>query len=571
MVKFKYGVEIQMNFKADSADFLGRWREIISDPLNLLIKRDTNSGLIDKDGFVYLHNGIKVPLTGCNSYYEEFSNVLVLNRGVHEPLEEFCFQETLKKIREPKPSMIELGSYWAHYSMWFQKQFPDANCFMVEPDSIRLEAGRSNFEANNFTKGQFILSKVSNDGFKLDTFYKEKQIEKVTILHSDIQGWELEMLDGAKSFLGNQAAEYIFLSTHGQKIHEEAIKILESYDYIIEVSSDFDNHSTSFDGFILATARSSDCIFEDFTPFGRNEILTGSSDKMIDYLQSINNSSFEKPRNIKINFKNGQVSQIDENVHQLVVGLQNEINFEKKQFPFFWNLTKKINDFDSILLEFYSYLLKHRKSSKSQLFQDLFVQFIHNDKTNGTFLEFGATDGISLSNSVMLENKFGWTGVLAEPSPQWKQKLFENRPNATILTDCIYSETGKKLDFFVSDSGVLSTLEEFRESDALSMPGNTRARNASGYNCEVKTISLNDVISKYFDGIKIDYMSVDTEGSELLILKQFDFDNFAPKVVTVEHNFGEAEDELDELFFRHNYQRFFKGFTQFDAWYVRQE
>ena len=69
MVKYKYGVEIQMNFKANSADFLGRWREIISDPLNLLIKRDANSGLIDKDGFVYLHNGVKVPLTGCNSYY----------------------------------------------------------------------------------------------------------------------------------------------------------------------------------------------------------------------------------------------------------------------------------------------------------------------------------------------------------------------------------------------------------------------------------------------------------------------------------------------------------------------
>ncbi len=560
-----------MNFKANSGDFLGRWREIISDPLNLLIKRDINAGLIDKDGFVYLHNGLKVPLTGHNSYYEDFSNVLVLNRGVHEPLEEFCFQETLKKVRKQKPSMIELGSYWAHYSMWFQKEFPDGNCFMVEPDSSRLEAGRSNFVANNFSKGQFIHSKVSNYDFRLDNFYKEKRLEEVTILHSDIQGWELEMLDGAKSFLDAQAAKYIFLSTHGQKIHEEAIKTLESYDYTIEVSSDFDNHSTSFDGFILATAPSSDRIFENFIPFGRNEILTRSSDKKIEYLHSVNNGSLEKPRNIKINFRNGQVSKIDEDVHQLVVGLQNEINFEKKQFPFFWDLTKKINDFDSILLEFYSYLLKHRNSSKSQLFQDLFVQFIHNDKTNGTFLEFGATDGLSLSNSVMLENKFGWTGVLAEPSPQWHEKLFENRPNATILTNCIYSETGKKLDFFVSDLGDSSTLEEFREADALSMPRNARARNASGYNCEVKSISLNDVMSKYFAGIKIDYMSVDTEGSELLILKQFDFDTYAPKVVTVEHNFSNAEDELDELFFLHNYQRFFKGFTQFDAWYVLQE
>ena len=72
--------------------------------------------------------------------------------------------------------MIELGSYWAHYSMWFQKQFPEADCFMVEADSNNLEAGRSNFVANNFLNGNFILSQVSDDGFKLDTFYQEKNL-----------------------------------------------------------------------------------------------------------------------------------------------------------------------------------------------------------------------------------------------------------------------------------------------------------------------------------------------------------------------------------------------------------
>ena len=89
-----------MNVKANPEDFWGRWREIISDPLNLLIERDANSGLIDKDGNVFLHNSIKVPSSGSKSYYEEFSRVLVVNRGVHEPLEEFCFQETLKKIKD---------------------------------------------------------------------------------------------------------------------------------------------------------------------------------------------------------------------------------------------------------------------------------------------------------------------------------------------------------------------------------------------------------------------------------------------------------------------------------------
>jgi hypothetical protein len=273
--------------KAEPNDFLGRFREIISDPLNLLIKRNYNSGMIDKDGYVFLHNGNRVPVTGEYSYYEDFSKILIINRGVHEPLEEFCFQETLKKITDQKPMMIELGSYWAHYSMWFLKKFPNAECFMVEPNRIALKAGYSNFQTNNFPNGQFILSKVANNGFQIDSFANEKKLKKVSILHCDIQGWELEMLDGANNFLTQQIANYVFLSTHSQKIHEEAKQKLESFGYIIEVSSDFENHTTSYDGFILATASSAECVFKTFRPFGRNEIVSGTPAEMTKYLNSV--------------------------------------------------------------------------------------------------------------------------------------------------------------------------------------------------------------------------------------------------------------------------------------------
>jgi len=273
--------------KAGPNDFLGRFREIVSDPLNLLIERNSDSGMIDKNGYVCLHNGNRVPITGQNSYYGDFSKILLINRGVHEPLEEFCFQETLKKITDQKPIMIELGSYWAHYSMWFLKKFPNAECFMVEPDKKALNTGFSNFQTNNFLNGQFIHSKVANDGFKLDSFINEKKLKKASILHSDIQGWELEMIDGAINFLTQQIANYVFLSTHSQKIHEEAKKKLESFGYIIEVSSDFDNHTTSYDGFILATASSAERVFKAFRPFGRNEITSGTPPEMIKYLHSV--------------------------------------------------------------------------------------------------------------------------------------------------------------------------------------------------------------------------------------------------------------------------------------------
>lgn len=108
--------------KASSSDLLGRFREIVSDPINLLIERVPQAGFI-QDNLVCLHNGNRVHYSGKDAYYEGFSDILVINRGVHEPLEEFAFQECLKVLPQ-RPSMLELGAYWAHYSMWLKKKRP---------------------------------------------------------------------------------------------------------------------------------------------------------------------------------------------------------------------------------------------------------------------------------------------------------------------------------------------------------------------------------------------------------------------------------------------------------------
>lgn len=277
-----------------------------------------------------------------------------------------------------------------------------------------------------------------------------------------------------------------------------------------------------------------------------------------------------KKKQIQINFNNGISSTIDENTYSFILDLQKKIK-NPNNLPPFWNLSLLIKNLSNDFLEFYSYILKEYSLSKSQLYQDLFVIYSLGEKVNGTFLEYGGTDGVDLSNTFLLEKKFKWNGVLSEPSTQWHTSLKKNRPNCKIINECIYSESGKKLDFFTSYHGELSTLEQFRDSDISSMPGNTKARNHKGFNHQVMSISLNDVFIKYFDSSPIDYMSVDTEGSELLILENFDFKKFSPKIVTVEHNFTEAQKKLDELFFTNNYIRMFKEYTQFDAWYVLQD
>ena len=208
---------------------------------------------------------------------------------------------------------------------------------------------------------------------------------------------------------------------------------------------------------------------------------------------------------------------------------------------------------------------------KSQLYQDVFASFIIDKNFNKTFLEFGATDGIDLSNTYVLEKNFGWNGSLSEPSPQWHKNLKNNRPNCNIITKCIWSKSGEVLDFFESDVGVLSTISEYKESDKVSIPGNTIERVRSGKLVKVETISLNDVIHKSFNSVAPSYISIDTEGSEYEILRFFNFKKFRPVVFTIEHNFTEIENKIDGLMFENDYVRIFKEFTAFDAWYISKE
>jgi FkbM family methyltransferase len=214
--------------------------------------------------------------------------------------------------------------------------------------------------------------------------------------------------------------------------------------------------------------------------------------------------------------------------------------------------------------------IRNKEDIKSQLYQDMFASFVIGDKFEKTFFEFGATNGIDLSNSYTLERYLNWKGVLSEPSPQWHDELKKNRPYTNIVSECIWSESDKELNFFVSDVGVLSSLENFKESDKISMPGNTQARVKNGKNIIVKTISLNDVIEKQFNSKSPSYISIDTEGSEYEILKNFNFKKYKPLVFTIEHNFTELQLKIDKLMHSNNYIRVFKFLTTFDAWYVEK-
>lgn len=273
-----------MGQKARAKDFLGRFREIVSDPLNLAIRRDSRAGFVDGD-YVYLHNGLKVPISGDYAYYDDFSSILSINRGVHEPLEEFVFQEVLQHLPD-SPLMLELGAYWGHYSMWLKKERTNADVHLVEPELKNLNTGKHNFDLNGFV-GEFTHAFVGAGQFEVDQYLSEKNIQKIDILHSDIQGYEWEMLDGCSESLADKKIDYIFVSTHSQKLHQDIYKQLEDYDYRVEVSSDFDHETTSFDGLIFASSPATVPVFKGFEPMSRLQIEEAEPDFILDYLSNV--------------------------------------------------------------------------------------------------------------------------------------------------------------------------------------------------------------------------------------------------------------------------------------------
>lgn len=206
-------------------------------------------------------------------------------------------------------------------------------------------------------------------------------------------------------------------------------------------------------------------------------------------------------------------------------------------------------------------VLPYLDQSRAQLHQDLFAYAVSGGKKGGFFVEFGATNGEELSNSWLLEKQFGWTGILAEPARVWHSALRANR-SAIIETDCVWKTTGDSLEFLEVSAAVLSTVAEHGDGDLH----RGRRKNATSY--RVTTVSLADMLARHGAPREIDFLSIDTEGSEFDILQAFDFSLYRFACIAVEHNFTENRERIHALLTKHGYRRVHEDASQFDDWYV---
>jgi FkbM family methyltransferase len=209
-------------------------------------------------------------------------------------------------------------------------------------------------------------------------------------------------------------------------------------------------------------------------------------------------------------------------------------------------------------------LIENYKESKSQIGQDLFVISHLNFKKNGFFVEFGATNGIDLSNTYILEKNFEWKGILAEPAKFWHTDLKKNR-HAHIETSCVFKTSGESLLFNEADDTELSTIDTY--SNVID---GYKENRKIGKKYLVNTISLKDLLDKYNAPKNIDYLSIDTEGSEFEILSNFNFADYSIKIITCEHGYRPGSNKIYDLLIRNGYTQVYSEFSKWDYWFIKE-
>ncbi len=168
--------------------------------------------------------------------------------------------------------------------------------------------------------------------------------------------------------------------------------------------------------------------------------------------------------------------------------------------------------------------------------QDQFVIEVLNGQRGGYFLDSGASNGVRGSNTLVLETQYGWQGICVEPNKDFFEGLTRNR-NCHCVNCCLYDHDGD-VDFV--EAGVLSGILDEYDPRLLSLAkgayGIAEDSNGRPQTTLKQARTVRSVLDEFDAPRVIDYWSLDTEGSELAILRSFPFDRYRVRVLTVEHN-----------------------------------
>lgn len=212
-----------------------------------------------------------------------------------------------------------------------------------------------------------------------------------------------------------------------------------------------------------------------------------------------------------------------------------------------------INTYDKA----YNHWIKYGKNegricsinSFSQFNQDLLVLDFYNFKRNGYFVEIGAYDGVSISNCLLLEKEYDWIGICIEPIPFRFEKLKENRKKSICINKAVFHTSD--LDILFSVANIFDALSGI--SDYIDCHNAVVDQDKTVIN--VKTITLNDVLDQNNAPEFIDYLSLDTEGTEFEIIKSVNLQKYIFGYIHIEHNLIEPRrTNMKDFLISHGYK-----------------
>jgi FkbM family methyltransferase len=203
-----------------------------------------------------------------------------------------------------------------------------------------------------------------------------------------------------------------------------------------------------------------------------------------------------------------------------------------------------------------SELLRFRSNSQSEYFQDIWVaKSIGRD---GFFVEFGAADGRTISNTYLLESELGWNGILAEPCRAFHPQLAKNR---TCIIDhrAVWTSSGDKLTFSESKDAFLSGVSSTQYLNAGIPTTGTYP---------VVTVTLSDLLKEHNAPRTIDFLSIDTEGGETEILKDFLTEgDYHVKLICIEHSWRREDNHLLGWMHSKGFRRVYENIPSRDFWF----
>lgn len=180
----------------------------------------------------------------------------------------------------------------------------------------------------------------------------------------------------------------------------------------------------------------------------------------------------------------------------------------------------------------------------------------------GFFVECGANDGISQSNTLLLEQRLEWTGLLIEPGPKNYLECKKNRPNcinenyALVSFDYDKDIIEGNFDNY-SHNGLMNSINiypSYFNEDMIFWANKFRTENESNP-VTVNCCPLQILLNKHNIN-KIDFFSLDVEGYEIEVLKGIDFDKIRPKYILIETTTSEYyRSVIDQYMISKNYKQ----------------